>query len=144
MWSLSITKIILLWMASLVPPQTVSWSSSYSDTASAIAEACSNDLRCAAILTAIGYHESRFDPDAVGDNGQSVGLFQISRAWRPGETVEEQAVTAVRIVRDSFRICHAKPMEERLGFYASGKGVCGRPKTSRIRMHLAKQLLGGT
>ena len=45
----------------------------------------------AAAAIANAWHESRLNPEAVGDNGQSVGLFQLyDRGAGAGMTVEER------------------------------------------------------
>jgi len=131
--------VVWHWMAALVP--SAPWVDTYPQTARAIVDACDNDMRCAAVLTAIAYHESRFKADAVGDHGQSLGLFQVSKHWNPGDTPEEQARVAAQLVRRSFAVCRGKPLEERLGWYASGGLSCGRPESSRIRMGLAARLM---
>lgn len=137
---MTLAKLVLLWMLSLVPSSP--WIDSYEETAQAIDDACEGDVRCGAVLTAIAYHESRFNPEAVGDRGQSVGVWQLSRSWRPEPGVDRHARLARGLVSRSFRICAARPMEERLGWFAAGRDGCGRPASSRIRMNLAKRLLG--
>lgn len=149
MWGLTCTKLALLWMTALVPPESVSYSSSFTETAVAMCAACESGTQCTAVLTALGYHESRFNPTPCNahddcDHGQSVGIWQISRYWEPGETVWAQAFTAARLVRASLSICKARPLDERLGNYASGGGLCNSErgaKLSRTRMALARALL---
>jgi len=94
------------------------------------------ELRMAAILTALLFHESRANPEAVGDKGQSLGAWQISRHW-PAHDATQAAI----LVHESFRVCASRPLAERLGWYASGGPTCGRPASSRIRMALAGRLL---
>jgi hypothetical protein len=97
--------------------------------------------RMAAVLVAIAWRESRFKADAVGDKGQSVGVWQISRYWKPPADVAGQARKAAELVVESFRVCARHPLEERLGWYASGGATCGALAASRGRMHLAGRLL---
>lgn len=132
-------------MTSLQPEAP--WLESYQETAYAIADACDerpifgSPERCASILVALAYHESRFDTQAEGDGGRSFGAFQISRHWlKPGQDIETQARKAIDLIVESQRVCRRHPLEEKLGWYASGGATCGRPKSSRIRMHLAKQI----
>jgi hypothetical protein len=99
--------------------------------------------RMAAILVALGWTESRYNVDAVGDHGQSVGAFQLSKAWHPPPDVEGQAKRAAWLVEESFRVCSRKPLGERLSFYAAGGAACaesGAP-ASRWRMHLAAMVV---
>lgn len=58
----------------------------------AIYEICEgdNELFCAAM--AIAYKESRFDPEAIGDNGRSIGMMQINQRWHT-ERMERLGVT---------------------------------------------------
>jgi len=141
---LDLARLVLVWMAILEP--AAPWLETYADTASAIASACEarpafgTPLRCAAILTALGYHESRFNPDAVGKAGE-LGVWQIAPSWHPPKDLDGRARMAVWLVEESTKRCHDRPMLERLGWYASGGGTCGRPATSRIRMALALALL---
>jgi len=145
----SLTQLVLLWMTSLVPAPSVPWGPSYVETATAIVTACEerpafgSAERCAAVLTAIAYHESRFQPDAIGDGGQSRGVWQVSRAWglAPAAPVLEHARLAAELVDRSEHICHDRPLDERLGWYAAGGRGCGRPTSSRLRMRLAGALL---
>lgn len=44
------------------------------------------------VLIAMAYQESRFTPDAVGDNGNALGLLQIWPKWH-GERMERLGVT---------------------------------------------------
>jgi len=141
----SLASLILLWMALLVPSSP--WLGDYPEEAQAIADACSerpvfgSPMRCAAVLVAIAYHESRFDPRAIGDGGRSISPWQISKHWKPGTTLAEQAQRAVSLLEESRRICHGMPPDEQLGWYCSGGAICGRPASSRIRMHLAASLM---
>jgi soluble lytic murein transglycosylase-like protein len=47
------------------------------DTRKAIEKAAGGDKKLRSILMGMAYAESRFDPCAVGDNGNATGAFQI-------------------------------------------------------------------
>lgn len=141
-FGIHLATVVLLWMTALVPAERVPWGHTYQETAYAITEACDEDIRCAAVLVAIGYHESRFDPAAVGDRGRSLGLFQVSTAWGAPSTISEQARLARTLVARSFAICRERPRGEALGWYCAGGVGCGRPASSHVRMKLAASLLG--
>ena len=49
-----------------------------------------NELFCAAM--AIAYHESRFIPTVIGDNGQSISMMQVNAQWH-GERMERLGTT---------------------------------------------------
>jgi len=53
-------------------------------------------------MARIGWCESHFDPDAVGDGGRSIGAWQVQpRFWGPvPATLEEQAIQAERIAAE--------------------------------------------
>ena len=34
-----------------------------------------------ALIHSVIWHESRYDPDAIGDSGRSIGLMQIQKRW---------------------------------------------------------------
>lgn len=135
---LTMGKLVLVWMLLLVP--SAPWRSTFERTSEAVAGTC-DGIACAAVMTALGMFESRFNPEAVGASGER-GVWQIGRHWNPPEDVEGQAALAHALIRESFRVCARAPLEERLGWYASGGSVCGRAGTSRIRMRLATALLG--
>lgn len=44
---------------------------------------------CVDDLVAIGYTESRFDCNVIGDGGKSFGCFQIHRGWHPDVSVAQ-------------------------------------------------------
>ncbi len=46
----------------------------------AIFEMCHYDINRFCAVMAIAFSESRYNPDAVGDNGQSIGMMQINTA----------------------------------------------------------------
>lgn len=106
--------------------------------------------RTAAELVALAWFESRFDPRAVGDHGQSLGLWQIGRSNLRDLGVTEDdlfdpyraARAALRMMRASFAVCRVRPKEERLAQYAAGGADCLRGvRESRHRTALAAELL---
>lgn len=91
--------------------------------------------RTIALDVSLAWFESRFDHHATGDNGAAHGLYQVHR--REAESVKAQTVEANELIKASFRICKNRPLEERLGWYASGGNGCDKPgglKASRHRM----------
>lgn len=143
-------------MVTLVP--RAPWAASYDEVAKAIADESNEhpvfsgddgSRKTAALLVAIAYYESRFRPDAVGDHGRSLGLFQIQPATVSSEspfsltTPREAARVALKLVRTSFHVCRSEALEEQLGWYAAGGNECkeaGRKK-SVWRFHLAARIL---
>jgi hypothetical protein len=112
----------------------------------------------------VAFYESHFKPEAKGDGGASLGLFQIApgtaqpyvgwvrakRAARgdvfdPWATVRDELFDveaspglALRLMRVSFEICRDRPREERLGWYAAGGSGCRGIKESRHRVAKAE------
>ena len=54
------------------------------ETQAAILELCGGDQDTFCAIMAIAKTESRFDADAVGDNGASIGMMQINTRWQTG------------------------------------------------------------
>ncbi|MBS6347194.1 MAG: transglycosylase SLT domain-containing protein [Oscillospiraceae bacterium] len=54
------------------------------ETQAAILELCGGDRDTFCAIMAIAWVESRFDTDAVGDNGVSIGMMQINTRWHTG------------------------------------------------------------
>ena len=52
------------------------------ETQSAIFELCGSDPDTFCAIMAIAWVESRFDTDAVGDNGVSIGMMQVNTRWQ--------------------------------------------------------------
>jgi hypothetical protein len=103
-------------------------------------------------LVALVYHESTFNPKAVGGEGTTLGLAQIHVSNLPDLGItraqlfepEANLRAALKLMRDSHRFCRKHPKDERLANYASGGTTCSVPeglKASRMRMHLAAHLL---
>jgi hypothetical protein len=106
--------------------------------------------RTAAQLVALMWFESRFDPNAAGDHGQSLGLAQIgvSNLHALGLTREQlfdpatNTRAALRMMQLSFVVCRVHPKEERLAHYAAGGDGCTKGiKESVHRTQLAARLL---
>ena len=53
-------------------------------TQAAILELCGGDRDTFCAIMAIAWVESRFDTDAVGDNGVSIGMMQVNTRWHTG------------------------------------------------------------
>lgn len=152
------------------PPESVR--ATYERTAEAIAELSEErplfagedgPARTAAVVVAVGRFESGLRPDAEGDcdrrNGtacvrpRSFCLLQINETNFAGlrttrKEIQEDIRACVRaglaMMRESFRICRAVPIEEKLAWYAAGSGRCGATedakKKSRHRMIAARLL----
>lgn len=153
-------QLVLVWINKLMEPERagVTWGDTYTTTAHEIAEVSETSplfagedgpTRTASVLTSNYYYESRFNPTAIGDHGHSFGLGQISDGnfgWlgitREGllKSTRLQVETSLRLVKMSFKYCGGKPIEEKLGWYASGGMTCGRAANSRMKMGLAKRL----
>ncbi len=124
------------------------WKDSYAKTAEGILEGAKREpvfdgsiLRTVALDVSLSWFESRFNPQAVGDNGKSWGLYQFQGHGKP-EGVIEQTIIANRLIKESFRVCKAKPLEDRLGWYAAGGNGCERGlKHSRHRIWKAQWLV---
>jgi len=136
----------------------------HGEVSEAIAQASNQDplfpsredgcFRTAAILVAIAWHESRFQPSVVGDNGKSFGLYQIqpptaNALGRPITTnmltnPRDASFVAVDLVRQSMTHCASRPWEERLSWYVSSRGCPDHPtivKKSFSRMLLADKIV---
>lgn len=154
---MSTTPLAALALAMMLRAQpSAPWADTYPSTAKAVAEAAhaspvfaggDGEQRTVALLVSMAWFESTFNPAAVGDNGRSVCLFQIHETnWKwlgvTREALQDVRVcarTAVRMVHQSFRVCRARPLEERLGWYAAGGPDCTRglsPSRHRVRKAL--------
>jgi hypothetical protein len=153
---------VLALMVSLQPEAP--WRSTYGGTAIAI-DAAAHEAplypgedgpeRTAALLVAVSWRESRFDPMAVATDccGTSLGLLQVhdTNARRLGLMgVNElfdpltNARAALVLLAESLRICAALPEPDRLSEYAVGRAVCDAPagvRDSRAKVRLAVRLL---
>ena len=127
------------------------WRDSYESTAQAIAKVVAEEEplfagemgreKTAAVLVSIAWFESTFDPHATGDHGRSHGLYQIQGKGELSDPVDATRA-ALSLVRASFRVCRARTMDERLGWYAAGGNDCERGlRESRHRLLKAKWLV---
>lgn len=140
-------------LAALEP--TAPWSHTYEKTAEAIARVSESEPlfapedggveRTAALLVAVAWYESRLKPNARSSNGKWYCLYQLDRTHLPDaqRSLTDPVVctrAAVQALRTSLELCKARPLEERLASFMSGK--CGRGGVqSRQRFFLAKKLL---
>ena len=147
---MSITPALVLAAMVAVQPNAP-WRATYESTAEAIANEASahplfdgedGTVRTAALLVSLAWFEGAFRPDAVGDGGASVGMFQVNGSALAfvGATREELLRDTVACVSAGRRIaalslsrCRALPADERLSLYASGSCTTGR-RESRHRM----------
>jgi Transglycosylase SLT domain len=149
---------ILSLMVALQP--NAPWKESYERTAQSVADVVAAEEplfsgpqgreKGAAILVALAWAESRFDPKAVGDQGRSVGLYQIFGPNLPtpegfgrkdilGNPLNATKV-ALRMIRASMAVCAKFPLLERLGWYAAGDCQRGAG-ASRFRVGLAMKVM---
>ncbi|WP_394847388.1 hypothetical protein LZC95_07975 [Pendulispora brunnea] len=129
---------------------TAAWSSTYESTASAIAYVVDTEpalfsgdtdkSETAALLVAVSWYESRFNPRALGDGGRSWGLFQMRGGGPRYFDPVIAARGALRAMRTSLDACSDQLPADRLAAYASGSCARGR-RESRARMQLASKLV---
>lgn len=136
---------ILAMMVALQPPESTPWADSYLTTAAAIATAVETEpplfagpdavAKTAAAMVALSWFESRFDVGAVGDHGRSHGLYQIERS-NLSEGVTEETIKldaelatreAMRLLRQSMRICRNEKPDFGWAWYAAGGRGCRTP-----------------
>ncbi len=127
-----LTAWILSLMLLLQP--TAPWSGTYAATATAIDQVVheqpslfTDDLeglqKTAAVLVSLAWFESTFKPNAVGGGGRFRGLYQTGGHGDLADPVVATRV-ALALVRESFELCRARPLEERLAYYAAGGASC--------------------
>jgi hypothetical protein len=153
---------ILILMRFLQPENTYGVTWDYEPVAKAIAAHAESDplwpkeddgvLKTAGILVSQAWFESRFNPDAVGDHGDAIGLYGTH--WQTAGLDQEHqdlltdpsfaTETFLRLAKQSFSICRGFPEFERLGWYAHGGNGCtnedGRKK-SRHRFYKSEWVL---
>jgi hypothetical protein len=140
-------------LAALEP--TAPWSTTYEKTAEAIARVSESEPlfaaedqgeeRTATLLVSIAWYESRLKPNARSKNGRWYCLYQVDKSYLPDP---EKALTdpemctraALKLLRRSLETCSARPLDERLATFMSGRCDRGGAE-SRYRMFLAKKLL---
>jgi L,D-peptidoglycan transpeptidase YkuD (ErfK/YbiS/YcfS/YnhG family) len=148
------------------------WKVSYLRTAEAIAavveakepvfEGEDGRKKTAALLVAIAWAESRFNATAVGDQGRSVGLYQLFESNVPTPegfyrvdilgNPDNATRVAYRMVRYSLEFCGKYPALNRLGAYTGGtctgeRAVWASQYRMKLAMHLYeanRELVGST
>ena len=87
------------------------------ETQWAIYEACGYDPGLFSLVMAIAEHESEFQPDLQGDNGQSIGMMQINTKWHTGR-MEALGVTDLTdpVQCAAVAIDYLQELESRYGF----------------------------
>jgi hypothetical protein len=142
-------------MRATEPGPEVSWADTYDITAAKIAEASSanpllgDPLHTAATMVVMGWYESRYRPDAVGDHGTSYGMWQAktSTVREVGCSKEDlfdpnkAAECTLKLLHVSFSACSRHPINERLAQYAYGLDCDHRLGLSRSRMSVVARLM---
>lgn len=87
------------------------------ETQWAIYKACEYDPGLFCLVMAIAEHESEFQPDLTGDNGQSLGMMQINTKWHTGR-MEALGVTDLTdpVQCAAVAIDYLQELEDRYGF----------------------------
>lgn len=87
------------------------------ETQWAIYRACDYDPGLFCLVMAIAEHESDFQPDLIGDNGQSIGMMQINTRWHTGR-MEALGVTDLTdpVQCAAIAIDYIRELESRYGF----------------------------
>jgi hypothetical protein len=128
--------MLTAWLLSLMLllQPTAPWSGTNGATAAAIdqvvqeeASLFTDDLegrqKTAAVLVSLAWFESTFKPNAVGGGGRFRGLYQIGGRGNLSDPLTATRA-ALALVRPSFELCRARPLEERLAYYAAGGVSC--------------------
>lgn len=140
---MTIDRVLFLMLHLAAREPETKWSETYYATASAISEVADTESE-AADLIAFGWTESRFNPQAIGDHGQSIGLFQVSKSHAPVMLLmlpKSAAKIALKLMRTSRHICKHLPENVRLSWYTTGGPACYATSAARYRQSLAKRLL---
>lgn len=127
------------------------WRGTYDETAQVISRVAADSplftgddgpRKTAALLVSVAWFESTFKPDALGDKGKSVCLFQIHESNHKslGVTRDELLTnretcvrTGRKLMQISFGVCRDRPVEDHLGQYAAGGSTCGGSKGEGLR-----------
>jgi hypothetical protein len=128
-----LTSWILSLMLVLQPKAP--WSDTYAATASAIDQAVQEQgsvfgdddegrAKTAALLVSLAWFESTFRPNAVGGRGRLHGLYQTGGKAADLNDPLKASRLALEHVRESFRLCSARPAVDRLVIYAIGGTTC--------------------
>lgn len=149
---------VLSLMVAIWPQAKSRWGETYPSTAEAMAESANmsplfegNDgpAKTAAVMIAVSWYESAFNPKAIGDGGHSFCLGQINDSnFRHLQLTKTLILSDVRVcvkamsdvMRESFRVCKGRGFEELLGHYAVGGNGCPASEKGRGRMRKAQWL----
>lgn len=108
------------------------------ETQWAIYEACGYDPGLFSLVMAIAEHESEFQPDLQGDNGQSIGMMQINTKWHTGR-MEALGVTDLTdpVQCAAVAIDYLQELESRYGFEPESEALliaynCGPSGAKRL------------
>lgn len=139
---------ILSLMVTLQPEAP--WKDTYPATAAAIDQVVEEQpslftddhegrAKTASLLVALAWSESSFKPNAVGKRGVR-GLYQIGAKGDLSDPLKASRL-ALEMMRESFRLCSARKVEERLAVYAAGGTSCKDPPADALnksRFRVAK------
>ena len=94
------------------------------ETQWAIFAACKYDPGLFSLVMAIAEHESEFQQDLQGDNGQSLGMMQINTRWHTGR-MEALGVTDLTdpVQCAAVAIDYLQELENRYGFEAESEAL---------------------
>lgn len=108
------------------------------ETQWAIFEACEYDPGLFSLVMAIAEHESEFQPDLQGDNGQSLGMMQINTRWHTGR-MEALGVTDLTnpVQCAAVAIDYLQELESRYGFEPESEAIliaynCGPSRAKKL------------
>lgn len=108
------------------------------ETQWAIFEACEYDPGLFSLVMAIAEHESEFQPDLQGDNGQSLGMMQINIKWHTSR-MEALGVTDLTdpVQCAAVAIDYLRELESRYGFEPESEAIliaynCGPSGAKRL------------
>lgn len=143
---------VLALMLKAQPEAGVPWRSTYESTAAAVAKAANasplfagedGPAKSASLAVSVMWFESHYKPNAEGDfhNGRPTSFcaFQISETNFKYLSVTRDQIqsdiqvcvdSGFRMMKASFSICSGPEwkLEDKLNQYATGGGVCLRPK----------------
>lgn len=146
---------VYFWVTALMQTSDYLGSSRYQEIADVIAKSSIEAplfagpygaWRTAALMTAIAFKESSFNPNARGKEGE-LGLWQIhpvhGHASKCLVDPACEAPIAREMIRISMKECASQPEEEWLSLYAAGDcNAAGGKTASAARVRLAKRLSG--
>jgi len=146
---------VLAVMRRALPQNDITVFQTYDEIAEAIALASNDDpvfdgpegpMKTASLLLAIAFYESRFNPRAIGDHGESFGLFQIqvptARLVVPDAVANTlllprtAAPVATALIRLSKLQCRGYGWDAQLGWYGQGGPGCGAAGRRATRPHM--------